>query len=70
MNAPLEVVERIYRCAGLELAPPTRAAMVAWLAGNGRDQRAAHQYDAAAFGLDEARLERDYGAYRARHLVS
>ncbi|MNY81135.1 hypothetical protein D3C86_2225380 [compost metagenome] len=65
----MEVVERIYRFAGLELAPATRAAMVAWLAQNGRDQRAAHQYDATAFGLDEARLAQDYSAYRARHLA-
>ncbi|MNE91393.1 hypothetical protein D3C80_1890000 [compost metagenome] len=43
--------------------------MAAWLALNGRDKRAAHQYDAAAFGLDEARLQRDYGEYRARHGV-
>lgn len=69
VNAPLAVVERIYRFAGLELAPATRAAMEAWLAANGRDKRAAHQYDAAAFGLDEERLEQDYGAYRARHLA-
>ncbi|MNR67138.1 hypothetical protein D3C85_1909780 [compost metagenome] len=62
------MVERIYRFAGLELAPTVGAAMAAWLKDNGRDKRAAHQYDAAAFGLDEARLARDYGEYRARHL--
>ena len=69
VSDPLGVVERIYRFAGLELAPDVRAAMVAWLKDNGRDKRAAHQYDAAAFGLDEARLQRDYGEYRARYLA-
>ncbi|MFC5697195.1 sulfotransferase family protein [Pseudomonas sp. GCM10022186] len=65
----LGVVQRIYRFAGLELTPAVRAAMEAWLKENGRDKRAAHQYDAAAFGLDEDRLQRDYGEYRARHLA-
>lgn len=69
VSDPLGVVERIYRFAGLELSPAVRAAMAAWLQDNGREKRAAHHYDPAAFGLDEARLQRDYGAYRARHLA-
>ncbi|WAG80245.1 sulfotransferase [Metapseudomonas furukawaii] len=68
VSDPLAVVERIYRFAGLALTADTRAAMEAWLVDNGRDKRAAHRYDAAAFGLDEARLQRDYGDYRARHV--
>lgn len=66
---PLGVVERIYRFAGLELMPSVRSAMADWLSRNGRDKRAAHHYDPAAFGLDEASLQRDYGDYRARHLA-
>ena len=62
-------VEGIYRFAGLELTPAVRAAMAAWLQENGREKRAAHHYDPASFGLDEARLQRDYGEYRARHLA-
>lgn len=69
VSQPLEVVERIYRFAGLELTADVRAAMTDWLAANGREKRAAHHYDAEAFGLDEARLERDFGEYRARHLT-
>ncbi|MDW3711689.1 MULTISPECIES: sulfotransferase family protein [unclassified Pseudomonas] len=69
VSDPLGVVERVYRFAGLDLAPELRAAMAAWLAANGRDKRAEHQYDAAVFGLDEARLARDYGQYRARYLA-
>ncbi|MDH4585265.1 sulfotransferase [Pseudomonas sp. BN415] len=69
VSDPLAVVARIYHFAGLELAPGVRAAMADWLVDNGRDKRAMHQYDAAAFGLDEARLLRDYAQYRARYLA-
>ncbi|MFZ6049882.1 sulfotransferase [Pseudomonas sp. CR3202] len=70
VSQPLDVVERIYRFAGLELTADVRADMTDWLAANGREKRAAHHYDAEAFGLDEARLQRDYGEYRARHLTN
>lgn len=69
VSDPLGVVERIYRFAGLELTPDVRQSMSDWLSRNGRDKRAAHHYDPASFGLDEARLQRDYGEYRARHLA-
>ncbi|WP_280291706.1 sulfotransferase [Pseudomonas sp. BN417] len=69
VSDPLGVVERIYRFAGLELSPGVRESMNDWLARNGRDKRAAHHYDPISFGLDEARLQRDYGEYRARHLA-
>ncbi|MBT8766037.1 sulfotransferase family protein [Metapseudomonas boanensis] len=69
VSQPLGVVERIYRFAGLELTPPVREAMADWLSRNSREKRAAHHYDPASFGLDEARLQRDYGDYRARHLA-
>ncbi|MNR37806.1 hypothetical protein D3C85_1558600 [compost metagenome] len=69
VSDPLGVVERIYRFAGLELTPDVRQSMSDWLSRNGRDKRAAHHYDPASFGLDEVRLQRDYGEYRARHLA-
>ncbi|MNF68694.1 Sulfotransferase domain protein [compost metagenome] len=69
VSDPLGVVERIYRFAGLELTPDVRQSMSDWLSRNGRDKRAAHHYDPASFGLDEMRLQRDYGEYRARHLA-
>ncbi|UXJ55121.1 sulfotransferase family protein [Pseudomonas citronellolis] len=68
LGDPLAVVERIYRFAGLDLTPSTRSAMARWLAENGREKRASHQYDAQRFGLDDERLRRDYAEYRARHL--
>ncbi|WP_416311579.1 sulfotransferase family protein [Pseudomonas sp. W03] len=68
LSDPLGVVERIYAFAGLDLTPDCRAAMQRWLADNGREKRAAHQYSAEQFGLDEAALERDYAEYRRRHI--
>ena len=68
VSDPLGVVERIYAFAGLDLTPDCRAAMQRWLADNGREKRAAHQYSAEQFGLDEATLERDYADYRRRHI--
>lgn len=65
---PLAVVERIYRFAGLELTPALRDAMGDWLAANGREKRAAHHYDPADYGLDDALLQRDYADYHARHI--
>ena len=68
LNDPLGVVERIYAFAGLDLDADSRAAMQRWLADNGREKRASHQYSAEQFGLDEARLARDYAEYRRRHI--
>lgn len=68
VSDPLGVVERIYAFAGLDLTPDCRAAMQRWLAENGREKRAAHQYSAEQFGLDEATLARDYADYRRRHI--
>ena len=68
LSDPLGVVERIYAFAGLELTPDCHTAMLRWLADNGREKRAAHQYSAEQFGLDEATFERDYADYRRRHI--
>ncbi|MDF3932875.1 sulfotransferase family protein [Pseudomonas citronellolis] len=68
LGDPLGVVEAIYRFAGLDLGPAQREAMARWLADNGREKRAAHQYQPERFGLSEALLRRDYAEYRARHI--
>lgn len=68
LNNPLGVVERIYRFAGLPLSTEVRTAMQHWLASNDREKRAPHHYSAELFGLDDARLQRDYAEYRLRHL--
>ena len=68
LAAPLAVVERIYRFAGLECTAPVNAAMDQWLAANGREKRATHHYSPEQFGLSDALLQRDYAEYRARHI--
>lgn len=68
VGQPLAVVERIYRFAGLQLSATVRDAIVRWLADNGREKRASHQYSPERFGLSEAILQRDYAEYRSRHL--
>ncbi|MGF6395094.1 sulfotransferase family protein [Pseudomonas plecoglossicida] len=68
VREPLAVVERIYQFAGLDLSEPVREAITRWLADNGREKRASHQYSPEQFGLSDAILQRDYAEYRARHL--
>ncbi|WP_336333271.1 sulfotransferase [Pseudomonas putida] len=68
LREPLAVVERIYQFAGLQLSDPVREAIARWLADNGREKRASHQYTPERFGLSEAILQRDYAEYRSRHL--
>lgn len=65
---PLGVAEAVYRFAGMALDERSRAAMQDWLARNGRDRRAAHDYPIARFGFTDAQLARDFAAYRARHV--
>ncbi|MGU7775023.1 sulfotransferase family protein [Burkholderia sp. MR1-5-21] len=65
---PLGVAEAVYRFAGMPLDAGARAAMQDWLARNGREKRAAHDYSIARFGFTDAQLAHDFAAYRARHL--
>jgi hypothetical protein len=65
---PLGVAESVYRFARVPLTEEVRAAMQDWLAHNSRDKRAAHDYSIDRFGITDAQLERDFAAYRARHL--
>jgi hypothetical protein len=65
---PLGVAEAVYRFAGLPLTDEARAAISGWLARNGREKRAAHDYSIERFGFTDAQLEHDFAAYRARHL--
>ena len=68
VSNPLGVAEAVYAFAGMSLDARQRAAMADWLARNGRDRRAAHDYSIARFGFTDAQLVRDFAAYRARHL--
>ncbi|MFP5307473.1 MAG: sulfotransferase family protein [Gammaproteobacteria bacterium] len=68
VKRPLEVAREIYAWAGLTLAPKTQAAMQRWLDDNSRANRAAHEYDSEAFGLDPEQLKKDFAEYRARYV--
>lgn len=66
----LAVIERLYAVAGLELAADARAAMVRYVAENGRDKRPPHGYTLAQFGLDADSIKREFVAYREAHVLS
>ncbi|KHK51145.1 sulfotransferase [Ralstonia sp. A12] len=65
---PFGVVQAVYRFAGMPLTDAARAGMQAWMDSNPRNQRAAHAYAPAQFGLSQEQIERDFAAYRARHV--
>ena len=66
---PFGVVQAVYRFAGMPLTDAARAGMQAWMDGNPRNQRAAHTYAPAQFGLSQEQIERDFAGYRARHVT-
>jgi len=69
VSRPMEVVEAIYAAIGMPLTPDVVQRMQQWLTANRREQRAAHDYTAAQFGLSDAQLERDFAAYRQRYVL-
>lgn len=70
VSKPLSVIESVYRFAGMAFPDEVRTAIQAWLAQNRRDQRAAHDYTLAQFGLGEEQLKQDFAAYRERHILT
>jgi hypothetical protein len=68
VSNPLGVIEAVYQFAGLPLTPEARGAIQGWLANNGRENRASHDYSMARFGLSESQLDQDYAEYRKRHI--
>ena len=68
VTQPMQVLEKVYAFANLPFTEQARAAAQAWLAQNGRDKRASHDYSLERFGLTEAQMAEDYADYRARHL--
>lgn len=68
VKRPLEIARDIYAWAGYALKPEAEAAMQRWLEDNRRGNRAAHEYDSEAFGLDPEQLRKDFAEYRARHI--
>jgi hypothetical protein len=68
VNRPMEVVRDIYRFLKTPLTAGVEEGMQRWLARNGREKRAPHDYTAARYGLSDEQLRQDYAEYRARYL--
>ncbi|HQR04492.1 MAG: sulfotransferase [Proteobacteria bacterium] len=65
---PVGTTEHILAAIGLPCDAQDHDDLRAWMARNGRESRAAHQYAAAEFGLDEEELARMFAQYRNRYL--
>lgn len=66
----MDVVEAIYPFLGLSLDEGTRGHMQAWLQQSSRDKRPSHDYSAAALGLSDEQLARDFAEYRQQHVLT
>jgi len=65
---PLAAVRRIYAQVGRPFTAEAEAAMKRWSADNPRDNRPAHDYSAATFGLTDEAIREAFSAYRARFI--
>lgn len=63
LTEPLEQARRAATAAGLAITPTDITAWQAWLDGNQRDARPTHKYSLEQFGIDRARLDRDFAVY-------
>lgn len=70
MADPMKQVRRIYDFLGWPLTAETVAAMNAFRAENPKDGRGVHRYGPEDFGLDRARLDRDFAAYREHYGIA
>ena len=68
VKRPMDVVHDIYRWLGLPLPADAERAMREWLAADEKTHQGGHHYTAEQFGLSPAQLDRDFAAYRARHV--
>lgn len=69
VQRPMDVVRRVYDFIGWELSAEVRARMDAWLIEDQKRHSAAHDYAPETFGLRPAQIERDFAAYRRRHIL-
>lgn len=69
LQQPLEVVRRIYAFLSLSFPEGIQARMQDYLQHNQRDQRPAHDYSLAHYGLSETQIEHDFAEYRQRYIV-
>lgn len=66
MRDPLGVVGRIYDRFGIDFSTAAEKAMRSFLAANPKDRHGRHEYDLAAFGLDQGEELARYRDYRER----
>jgi hypothetical protein len=64
-----EVIERIYRSAGLELTPEANLRITAYIEANKRGRYGAVQYDLSKFGIDVRVLRERFQFYYDRFPV-
>ena len=62
-----ESIERIRAFAGLDTPPAVEAAVRAQMGRTVQHKYGRHVYDALDFGLDDARIEAEFGFYRERY---
>jgi hypothetical protein len=66
---PIEAGKRVLAAAGVAVTADIVAGMGEWVEANRREDRAPHKYSMADFGLDQARIEQSFAAYRARFIT-
>ncbi|ANI79351.1 hypothetical protein EP837_02957 [Sphingobium sp. EP60837] len=66
---PLVQAKRALARFGISDTPEAEAALTEFLAGNGREQRPAHDYSLERYGLTAEEVEARFAAYRARYLA-
>ena len=65
---PIAVGKRVLAETGMAATPEVVAGMEEWVEANRREDRAPHRYTLEDFGLDKARIERDFADYRTNVL--
>jgi len=69
LQDPVRVAQKTLAALGVTLDAQGEIAIKAWLEENSRDQRAAHEYNAAEYGLSEQELENDFANYIRRFIT-
>jgi hypothetical protein len=64
---PMQVIQRIYAFAGLELSPEIRSQMVQRVAAKPELSHGVHRYSAAEFGMTQEQIRERFGDYIARY---
>jgi enoyl-CoA hydratase/carnithine racemase len=66
---PVASVAALYAALDLEMPGPVRDTLAAWVARNPKGARGEHRYRLEEFGLDAARANERFAAYRERYAI-